>query len=268
VGIALGRQPLSMCASFDANGDGMVSVAELVTAVNNAQRGCPFDVTPTGSAVPTRTFPAGTPTDTGTPTLTPTPAVGPAIVFFGVTSADGTLQEPTPGTIPIFQRPFGLGFTLVVEARPGVNRRPIDGNTFAPGGVPGLQIQATRPLGNGSTAVCDNAEPVFGGVPGIDPPRLEDPASIADPLNDLGCRFIDGGGVTAARTCGDGCVRFDTGELGCAGDPTGGSGISQFCGQITGALEFPDGDTLVTARVQDVTGNPGAPAQLIVRVAP
>jgi hypothetical protein len=40
VGISLGRQNLSACPSFDANGDGAVSVAELITAVNRTLRGC------------------------------------------------------------------------------------------------------------------------------------------------------------------------------------------------------------------------------------
>jgi hypothetical protein len=187
-------------------------------------------------------------------------------MFFGVTNADGTLQDPTPGVIPVYKRPYGLGFTLVVEAARGTSGRPIDISAYAPGSVPGLQMQVTRPLGNGSPAVCDNAEPVFGGVPAVDPPRIEDPESVIDALNDLGCRFIDGAGDPVARSCGDGCVRFDTGDLGCKTVPD--AGISQFCGQVSAALEFPPGDTLVTVRVQDGAGSPGAPAQIIVRIAP
>jgi N-acetylneuraminic acid mutarotase len=41
VAIALNRQPLDVCASFDANQDGKVAVNELVTAVHNALAGCP-----------------------------------------------------------------------------------------------------------------------------------------------------------------------------------------------------------------------------------
>lgn len=41
VNIALSRQPLSMCPSFDPNDSGSVSVDELVRGVNNALRGCP-----------------------------------------------------------------------------------------------------------------------------------------------------------------------------------------------------------------------------------
>ncbi len=274
VNVALGRTSLDACASFDANNDGQVSVSELITAVNNAQRGCPGDATPTGDATATgETTPtatplvvAGTPTDTTTPTVTATPALGPTIVFFGVTSADDTLQMPTttdPSGIPIYQRNFGVGFSLIVEAQPGVTRAAVALNTFTPGSAPDLWVQATRALGNGSAAVCDAEPPNFGGVPAIDPPDLESPS--VDVLNDFACRFIDGAGGTVGRHCNQGCVRFDSGESGCeSGD---GANLVQFCGQINTAIEFPSGDTLVTVRVRDTNGNLGDPAQLIVRVA-
>jgi hypothetical protein len=40
VNIALDLQPLSRCAAFDAGGDGMVTIDELLAAVNNALGGC------------------------------------------------------------------------------------------------------------------------------------------------------------------------------------------------------------------------------------
>jgi hypothetical protein len=40
VGISLGLQDLSACPSFDANGDGAVSINELITAVNRTLMGC------------------------------------------------------------------------------------------------------------------------------------------------------------------------------------------------------------------------------------
>lgn len=40
VNIALGNEPSSACAGFDANGDGMVTIPELIRAVNNALEGC------------------------------------------------------------------------------------------------------------------------------------------------------------------------------------------------------------------------------------
>jgi hypothetical protein len=40
VNIALGSASLDQCSSFDTNGDGEVTVGELVRAVNNAVTGC------------------------------------------------------------------------------------------------------------------------------------------------------------------------------------------------------------------------------------
>ena len=218
---------------------------------------------PAPSATPTPSTAAAT----ATPTVTATPALGPLVGFFGVTSADDTLEQPVamdPRGIPIYQRNFGFGFSLVVEAQRGGAQNPVGGATFDTPGPPDLQIQVTRDLGNGSAAACDNALPVFGGVPGIDPPRLDDPDAIADALNDFGCRFIDGAGATQGRSCALACIRFDDGEFHCEDDDT----EQQFCAPISMPLQFPDGDTLVTARVRDVLGNLGPPAQLIVRVAP
>jgi hypothetical protein len=41
VNISLGLQPISRCPAFDPSGNGMVSVAELIQAVNNSLDGCP-----------------------------------------------------------------------------------------------------------------------------------------------------------------------------------------------------------------------------------
>ncbi len=265
VGIALGSLPLGACANLDVDGDQNVTVNELVAAVQHALFGCPTESTPTPTitgAAPATATPTATPTTT--PTATPTLAVGPQIVFFGLTAADDSLQSPSgtdPGGVPIYERPFGFSFSLVVEAAPGSAGFPIGRNALS-SGPPDLQIQATRALGNGSPEVCDVNPPQFGGVPGIDPPNLEDPAAIADALNDFGCRFIDGEGQPVARTCNLGCVRFVSGDFGCVDD----TALVQFCGQVAMPLSFPPGDTLVTARVRDNRGNLGPPAQLIVRV--
>ncbi|HSP96947.1 MAG TPA: dockerin type I domain-containing protein [Candidatus Dormibacteraeota bacterium] len=40
VNIALGNQPIANCPAFDVNGDGMVSISELIAAVGNALDGC------------------------------------------------------------------------------------------------------------------------------------------------------------------------------------------------------------------------------------
>ncbi len=248
----------------------------------------------TPAATPTRTrtaTPAGTPTRTGTrtrtgtatqtappsPTITrtrtisptPTPtsnARGPQITFYGLTRADDMLLNPIgmENGIPVYAPSFGFAFSIVVEAKPGPSRGRVGGSTFTDGGVPDLQIQVTRPLGDGSSLVCDDAPPTLGGVPAINPPSFDSSPAIADRLNDLACRFIDGGGNKIGRVCGEStaCVLGEDGTFGCVAADT----TVQFCGFIGQALTFPPGDTLVTVRVRDVQGNLGAPRQLLVRL--
>lgn len=65
VTIALGQSPVSICPQIDQNGDGLVTVGELVVAVTALLDGCP--------PVPTAT--ASRPTPTAQPSLTSSPAV-------------------------------------------------------------------------------------------------------------------------------------------------------------------------------------------------
>lgn len=254
VNIALGKSTLANCPSYDDDGSDDVGVAELVTAVNNALKGCSDALTPT---------PPGT-----AATATPTPsrtAAGPPIVFFGVTSADDSLQ-PVSGTgpngVPIYERAIGSGFSLVVEAVGNLSTDPAP-STYEPDSTPDLQIQATRDLGDGSAAVCDAMLPNFGGVPGIDPPQLDNPNAIADALNDFGCRFVDGVGTPQGRACSAACIHFDDGEYRCKENA-----LVQFCAPIPVPMQFAAGDTLVTARVRDLGGQLGPPAQVIIRITP
>jgi hypothetical protein len=71
VRISLGEIALSECEAFDANRDGQLRIDELVAAVNNALGACP----PTPMATPTETAaaPTATATDIGSPTAPPTP---------------------------------------------------------------------------------------------------------------------------------------------------------------------------------------------------
>ncbi len=64
VNIALTAQPIASCPSFDRDGSGEVTIDELLAAVNVAFGGCPNTPTPSSTA-----------TTTGTPTVTPTPTV-------------------------------------------------------------------------------------------------------------------------------------------------------------------------------------------------
>jgi hypothetical protein len=214
------------------------------------------------------TFPAS-PTPIPTATATPLPLVAPVVNFVGVIRADDTLV-PQSGTnaegIPIFERAFGSGFSLVVEGRPGSGDVDVGESTFETDlkTFPDLQIQVDRPLGDGDPAVCESSEDSPGGVPAIDPPSFEPTQFNIDALNDFGCRFVDGFGAPAGRLEDEACVQFDTGEFGFV-DPTS---TIQFCGFVNSAFAFPSGDTLVTVRLRDQRGNVGHPSRIILRVQP
>jgi hypothetical protein len=224
------------------------------------------------TASPTATH---TPTITRTPTATvpPTPTLpivpGPRITFFGVTTASNHLLAPvdlTPQGVPIYERQFGSGMILVVEATAGSSGRPPGVNTLNsdptdPSVRPDLQLEANRNLGNGSAAICDVGpapDQPIGGVPGIDPPSF-DPGSqmIADALNDFGCRFD-------VHTPLDPCTlnSHDNAQF-VASDTS-----VQLCtiGVVGHELELPTGDTLLTVQWRDTGGNLSLPRQIIVRV--
>jgi len=247
-------------------------------------------VTPTRSAPPQAT---STATRTGNPTLTvtrtpsathpsPTPTLsgprGPVITFFGLTRADDTLADisaTTPDHVPIYARPSGNGFSIVVEGKPGASGVAVGCSSYQTGAaprcgyqgdspLPDLQIEASRPLGNGSSAVCDNSGTNAGGVPAINPPSFDLTDTNVGAINDLGCRFVDGQGAPLSRAVSDACVLFSTGEF----DFVSPQSSAQFCGFIGRVIEVPPGDTVLTARLRDTEGNVGPPAQLIVRIPP
>jgi hypothetical protein len=261
VGIALGSMPSDSCPAYGTDGDGAPTVAELVEAVHNSIDGC--------SAIGGRTAtPTQTRTRSSTPTITPTPASGPKVTYFAVLRADGTrfpaVNEGQPGEVPIYERPLGSGFNLVVEAGFGPGGGTVGDATVNEGDLPDLQIQAMRQLGDGDPRVCDAAPPNPGGIPAIDPPRFDDSTFVATTLNDFGCRFLDGRGAPGGRSCNEenGCIAFTSGESGCVSQET----RRQFCATVDSAMAFPLGDTLVTVRVRDQDGELGDAAQLIVRV--
>ena len=207
------------------------------------------------------------PTATKTPHATPTPGSGPVITFIGITRADDTLVPATGQTadgLPIFSRPTGSGFRLVIEAKPGrsgaaVGRSAFQGDASM---FPDLQIEVSHPLGNGSTAVCDNSHEMPGGVPAIDPPSFDSTPGNINAVNDLGCRFNDGQGHPMGVDASAACVLFPTGEY----HFVNADSTLQFCGFITGVLAFPAGDTVVTVRVRDVNGNLGSQSQFVIRI--
>ena len=209
----------------------------------------------------TPTVPAVNPTSTPTPTLGP----GANISFFGILRQFDTISDPigvdSEGR-PIFDRPVGNGFVIVVEAKPGSNGASVGTSAYDEGGRPDLQVIVSRDLGDGSPAVCDNQEPNFGGVPGVDPPSFADTPMITDALNDLGCRFVDGTGAPVGRPPTEACVLFQDGEQRFV-DP---ASTVQFCARVTKPMSFPVGDTVVSARVRDDSGMVGPELQIVIRV--
>ena len=247
--------------------------------------------TPTGPT-PTRTR-TRSPTRTLSPTVTPTQeaspsptvtntaaALGPAITYFGLVFAN---DEPmssitvTPAGLPVFRVGSGVGFAIVIEGKRGASnadvgclsfRESIDaGETTCPtyhgdSLLPDLLVVVSQPLGNGSVAVCDASGSGAGGVPAVDPPQFDE--QHADPINDLGCRFVDGMGQPEARIATDGCVSTPpTYDYGYANDA---STILFFSSKITSVVAFPPGDTVITARLRDADANLGNPAAIVVRV--
>lgn len=171
------------------------------------------------------------------------------------------------GDVPIFERPFGHGFTIVVEGKPGPTRRTVGCSSFnydpfQPSVRPDLQIIVSNPLGENPTAeVCDDTPPEIGGVPAA--ASFAETQPISDAINDLACRFIDGSGVPRCRRSpSEACTLFPDGEHRFAGQGS----TAQFCGQIAKAFEFPVGDTVVTVRLRDAAGELSAPSSLIIRV--
>ena len=191
------------------------------------------------------------------------------ITFFGVTRADDTLvasSDTTPDGVPVFERFSGAGFSIVVEGQPGPSGSPVGRSAYASDGTSfaDLQVEVSRPLGNGSAKICDRSGPMAGGVPAIDPPSFDETPAVIAAANDLSCRFLDGSDMPVARSRDEACIMFPSGDLHFANPAS----TLEFCGFVTRFMEFPSGDTLVTARLGDQDGNAGNPAQIVIRVSP
>ncbi len=227
-------------------------------------------VAPTSTAsvpsTPRPTEPANTPTATATGTPAGT-AAGPVISYLGLSTADDRVIESigTDGAgRPIFVREIGTGLSVIVEARPGLDGRPVGREAFETVGLPDLQMLLSRPLGDGSPAVCDvQVDGHSGGVPAIDPPVFSNDPATVDAINDLGCRVNDGTGLPVARvSSAQACTRFETGDFSFV-EPRS---QVQFCLPIARAWAFPKGDTILTVRTRSALGAVGNPAQIVVRI--
>lgn len=191
------------------------------------------------------------------------------MTFFGIARPDDLVAQPsgyTPEGIPIYTRPFGYGFKLVAEGKPGPSRRAVGTRSYRwdasdPSVRPDIEIIVSRALGNGSLAVCDNVPPFTGGVPPASGFDLTQ--AVSDAINDLACRFIDGTGNPSGRSPAEACTRFPDGEYRAVDTES----TVQFCAPVLEYFSFPLGDTLVTVRLRDIAGDSSTPRQLIVRVA-
>jgi hypothetical protein len=205
---------------------------------------------------------------TSGPSVSVTAPTDPQITFFGVTRADDVVLDPSGDTaegIPIYPRLAGSGFSLVVEGSPGTSHVALGTSSFSSDDVnqlPDLQVEVSRPLGNGSAAVCDDGDPDFGGVPAVSP--FDFSLAEAPAINDLACRFKDGQNQPVGRPPIEACTRFLPELEYHFVDP---DSTIQFCGFVDEPLSFPSGDTIVAARIRDVAGNLSAVAQLVIRIA-
>ena len=198
---------------------------------------------------------------------------GPEITFFGLTLADGSSLAPSSRDgqgRPVYERTGGRGFLIVVEGRPGSDKVSVGFNAFNsdltnPNVLPDLQPLVSRPLGDGSVAVCDNTPRHVGGIPGFSPPDFLPTQAIANAINDLACRFDDGTGHPGGRTSADACTLANGGGDYAIVDPTS---TVQFCALVDSGWSFPAGDTIVAARLRDGSKMLGATREIVVRIAP
>jgi hypothetical protein len=216
------------------------------------------------SATPTAACCTPTPSATVPPSATPTATPQlPEITFFGLARADDLPLMPSEeddAGRPVYIRGQGQAMTVVLEARRGI--RPLATSAYG-GGVRGVEFLVSRPLGDGSPAVCDVTAPLIGGVPGIDPLAFSDDPDVQRAIDDFGCRVNDGTGAPVARSAESACTRTETSAEYSFVDE--GSEL-QYCTPIARAWSFPVGDTIVAARVRDVTGVVSQTREIVVRV--
>jgi hypothetical protein len=239
--------------------------------------------TPSITRTPTVTF---TVTVTPTRTITPLPTSpypGPEVLFFGIANNDGcvacglfdcslcyAVPSPTPAYDGqgrhIFER-VDRRFVIVVEARPGSSGAPVCVGQAGCTGLrpadpatrPDLQIESTRPLGDGDPTVdwrTGKPEAEWGGIAAVVPPSFGPDQSITDALQDFASRF--------ARY-GDPCTLDAYGN---SATVTQDPALEQFCDPLflNANATFPSGDTILTVQLRDTAQNIGPTAQIVVRM--
>jgi len=259
VNVALSRESISACLSIDGDGDGSVAVSELVRAVRSNLDDC----LGTPGLLPARV-------PVPSPPVPPVGEDGPTLTYFGLVTASGfrVAEEGTDDAgRPIYVQPHGQGFSIVVEASTDATQAPAGPVAYSgdPDALNDLQLILSRPIGDGSSEVCDLGRPAGGGVPATVPLEFSDDVSVIRAINDLTCRVADNAGAPRARSSRWRCTRSDTpGGLGEVADP--GNRTIQYCLPIARAWAFPPGDTIVAARTRDLLGAYGEVGEIVVRV--
>ncbi len=198
--------------------------------------------------------------------------LGPTITSFGIASQMSDWEPPIGYDVvgrPIFAQRDGRP-VLVVEAHAGADAK-VPGNSAVPyfsAGAqqdPDVQLILSRPLGDGSPAVCDVDPPNQGGVPATVPFDFGSDPNVLDHIDDIGCRFDNGQKQPLGRTQHiEACTRSNNTISGF--DFVDSASYVQYCATISAAWAFPEGDTIVAARVKDVLGNFGEPREIVVRI--
>ncbi len=255
VGIAIGQSPIDRCRRCDRDENGQVGIDELVSSVRSSIEGCDAPVEQERPAAPNATAP---------PPAEQSTTIGPEITFFGLATADD--QPLQPDEIdgegrPVYRRPYGQGFTLIIEARKGFDNRALARSTYSVGGLePDLQVLASQALGDGNSTVCE-LDGVSGGIPAVpDLAFTTEPSTIAA-MNDLGCRAynrLPGPANTCTRSTRSALFDF-----------VGSTSELQFCIPIARAWALPAGQTTTfAARLRNTAGTFGPVSEMVVHVDP
>jgi hypothetical protein len=227
VNIALGSLPLSECPVFDGNEDGSVTVDELITAVNNALSGCP----PVATATPT-----ATPVDVRTPT-----------VLSGVIEVESFTLEA--GELAVVTGDVTIRASGAVRIDGDLRASDAGGQNIAIEAGGDVEIGGTISAGNGAaaagSAVLEEDSPPFGkgGSGGIETAQIPLNPPLSKGEVDFSASASNGGSVVI-QSAGD----IDVGAFGrlAAGDGAdGGDGGDVVLHAPNGTITIPNREDVI-----------------------